>query len=117
MIRTKRVYQSAEPKDGTRILVDRLWPRSIRKKELQFDSWYKDVAPSSQLRNWFGHDPARWDEFERRHFAELDGNPAAWTPLVEFARKGNVTLPYSARDEGHNNAGVLRDYLESKLWR
>jgi len=115
MIRIKRVYESVEPKDETRVLVDRLWPRGIRKKELQLDSWYKDVAPSNQLRKWFGHDPARWDEFRRRYFAELDSNETAWNPLVELARSGNVTLLYSAKDEGHNNAEALRDYLESKL--
>lgn len=115
MIRIKRVYEPAELDDGTRILVDRLWPRGIEKKRLRLDFWYRDVAPSSQLRKWFGHDPARWDEFRRRYFAELDGNPAAWTPLVQLARSGNVTLLYSAKDEGHNNAEALRDYLESKL--
>jgi uncharacterized protein YeaO (DUF488 family) len=115
MIRIKRVYETAEPEDGTRILVDRLWPRGIEKKKLRLDSWYKDVAPSSQLRKWFGHAPAKWDEFRRRYFAELDSNPAAWSSLSELARSSIVTLLYSAKDEGHNNAEALRDYLESKL--
>jgi uncharacterized protein YeaO (DUF488 family) len=115
MIRIKRVYEPAEPKDGTRILVDRLWPRGVGKKTLGLDSWYKGVAPSSELRKWFSHDPARWDEFRRRYFAELDNNPTAWSPLVELARSDNVTLLYSAKDEAHNNAQALSDYLESKL--
>ena len=115
MIRIKRVYEPAEPEDGTRILVDRLWPRGIEKKKLRLDSWYKDVAPSSELRKWSHHDPARWDEFRRRYFAELDSNPAVWTSLVGLARSGTVTLLYSAKDELHNNAEALRDYLESKL--
>lgn len=114
MIRTKRVYEPAGPNDGTRILIDRLWPRGIDKKRLGLDAWYKDVAPSSQLRKWFSHELAKWDEFRRRYFAELDSNPAAWSPLAELARSGDVTLLYSARDEEHNNAGVLRDYFKSK---
>jgi uncharacterized protein YeaO (DUF488 family) len=115
MIRVKRVYEPMESEDGTRILVDRLWPRGIGKKELGLNSWHKDVAPSSQLRKWFSHDPTRWDEFKRRYFDELDNNRAAWNPLVGLARNGNVTLLYSAKDEAHNNAKALRDYLESKL--
>ena len=115
MIRTKRVYEPAEPEDGARILVDRLWPRGIAKKALRLDSWNKDVAPSDELRKWFSHDPARWDEFKRRYFAELDNNPTAWASLTESVRGGNVTLLYSARDEGHNNAEALRDYLTAKL--
>ena len=115
MIRTRRVYGPVETADEARILVDRLWPRGIDKKKLRLDFWYKDVAPSSQLRKWFSHDPARWDEFRRRYFAELNSNPAVWSPLAELARNGNVTLLYSAKDEKHNNAEALRDYLESKL--
>jgi len=115
MIRVKRVYDLAEREDGSRILVDRLWPRGIAKKALKLDSWHKGVAPGSELRMWFSHDPARWDEFRRRYFTELDSNPAAWASLVQLARSGNVTLLYSAKDEGHNNAEALRDYLDSKL--
>jgi len=115
MIRIKRAYEPPEPEDGNRILVDRLWPRGIEKKRLKLDSWYKDVAPTSELRKWFSHDPAKWDEFRRRYFAELDSNPAAWGPVADLARRGTVTLLYSAKDEGHNNAVALRDYLESKL--
>ncbi len=115
MIRTKRVYEPAEPEDGARILVDRLWPRGISKKGLGLDSWHKDIAPSSELRKWFHHDTSRWDEFRRRYFAELDNNPTAWGSLAELVLSGNVTLLYSAKDERHNNAEVLRDYLEAKL--
>ena len=90
-------------------------PRGIDKKKLRLDFWYKDVAPSSQLRKWFNHDPAKWDEFRRQYFAELDSGPAALGRLAESARSGNVTLLHSARDEGHNSAEALRDYLESEL--
>ena len=115
MIRIKRVYEPAEPEDGYRILVDRLWPRGIGKKEVRLDSWYRGVAPSRQLREWFNHDPARWTEFRRNYFAELDNNLAAWSSLTDLARNGNVTLLYGAKDQKHNNAEALRDYLESKL--
>jgi uncharacterized protein YeaO (DUF488 family) len=115
MIRTKRVYEPAESKDGTRILVDRLWPRGIAKKALRLDSWNKDVAPSSELRKWFHHDRARWDEFRRRYFAELDENPEAWTSMAELVRSGDVTLLYSAKNVRHNDAEALRDYLETRL--
>jgi uncharacterized protein YeaO (DUF488 family) len=115
MIRTKRVYEPAGPDDGARILVDRLWPRGIAKKSVKLDSWNKDVAPSNELRKSFHHDPARWDEFRKRYFAELDNNPAAWSSIVELARAGDGTLLYSAKDEEQNNARVLKDYLESKI--
>jgi uncharacterized protein YeaO (DUF488 family) len=115
MIRIKRVYEPVESKDGTRILVDRLWPRGIAKKALRLDSWYRGVAPSNELRKWFNHDPARWDEFRKRYFTELDNNLTAWNSLSDLTRKGNVTLLYSAKDERHNNAEALKDYLESKL--
>jgi uncharacterized protein YeaO (DUF488 family) len=115
MIRIKRVYEPVGSKDGIRILIDRLWPRGIGKNELRLDSWYRDVAPSNQLRKWFSHDPARWDEFKKRYFAELDSNLTAWSSLADLARSGNMTLLYSAKDEEHNNAKALRDYLESRL--
>lgn len=115
MIRIKRVYEPAEPEDGYRILVDRLWPRGIGKKEVRLDSWYRGVAPSRQLRKWFSHDPARWTEFRRRYFTELNNNLAVWSSLADLARSVNVTLLYGAKDEEHNNAEALRDYLESKL--
>ncbi len=114
MIQSKRVYENPEPGDGTRFLVERLWPRGMRKDALQLDGWLKDAGPSDDLRRWFHHDPAKWAEFERRYFAELDGEPAAWQPILEAARHGNVTLLYSARDTEHNNAVALQRYLEEK---
>ena len=115
MIRIKRVYEKADPGDGTRFLVERLWPRGVRKEDLPLAGWLKEVAPSSDLRHWFAHDPAKWEEFRRRYFAELDTHPAAWQPLVMSARKGNVTLLYSARDTEHNNALALKEYLQRQL--
>ncbi len=114
MIRLKRVYESPEPRDGACFLVERLWPRGIKKNALHMDGWLKDVAPSDGLRRWFGHDPRKWEEFRRRYFAELDGKPDAWEPLRAAARKGTVTLLYSARDTEHNNAVALKNYLEKQ---
>ncbi len=115
MIKIKRVYESADRADGTRILVERLWPRGMRKEELTLESWIKDVAPSTDLRRWFRHDPAKWEEFRRRYFAELDAHAPAWGPLIEAARNGNVTLLYSSRDTEHNNAAALKEYLNAHL--
>jgi uncharacterized protein YeaO (DUF488 family) len=114
-IRIKRVYEPPEPGDGARFLIDRLWPRGCRKDSLQLTGWLKDAAPSDALRKWFAHDPARWEEFKRRYFAELDRKPEAWRPLVEAARRGPLTLVYGARDAAHNNAVALRGYLEARL--
>ncbi len=97
--------------------MDRLWPRGFRKDSLQLAGWLKDVAPSDALRKWFAHEPGRWEEFKRRYFAELDRKAEAWRPLVEAARKGPLTLVYSARDAAHNNAVALRAYLEARLRR
>jgi uncharacterized protein YeaO (DUF488 family) len=116
MIRTKRVYDPPEPDDGARFLVERLWPRGMKKASLRMEAWLKDVAPSAALRRWFGHDPAKWEAFRHRYAAELRDKPAALQPLVEAARRGPVTLLYSARDTVHNNAVVLRLYLEEHLW-
>ncbi len=115
MIRLKRVYDPPEPGDGDRFLVERLWPRGMKKEALRINRWVKDVAPSDALRRWFGHDPKRWEEFRRRYFAELDGNPEAWKPLLDAARRGTITLLYSARDSEHNSAVALRAYLEERL--
>ncbi len=117
MIKLKRVYESPSKEDGIRILVERLWPRGIKKTSLRLDFWEKEVAPSDGLRKWFGHDPARWQEFRRRYFAELDANPGAWEPVLEAARHGAVTLIYSSHDEEHNNAVALKQYLDGKLGR
>jgi uncharacterized protein YeaO (DUF488 family) len=115
MIRVKRVYDPPEPIDGTRLLVERLWPRGVKKAALLMTGWLKEVAPSDALRRWFGHDPAKWEEFQRRYFAELDSRPETWQALVERARQGNVTLLYSARDPEHNNASALKAYVENAL--
>lgn len=115
MLSTKRIYEAPKVNDGVRYLVERFWPRGTKKENLKMNSWLKDVAPSHELRRWFGHDPAKWDEFQRRYRAELDVNPSAWKLLLEEARQGNVTLLYSARDTEHNNAIVLKAYLEERL--
>jgi uncharacterized protein YeaO (DUF488 family) len=107
----KRAYEPPEPADGTRILVDRLWPRGVSKGDAAIAHWVKELAPSAELRTWFGHDPARFAEFERRYIAELHSNPAALAELRALARKGTVTLVYAARDEAHNDAVVLRKVL------
>lgn len=114
MIHIKRAYEEAAPEDGRRFLVDRLWPRGIKKEALPLDGWLKEVAPSDELRRWFGHEPERWAEFQRRYAAELDAQPKSWQPLLQAARQGDVTLVYAARDEEHNNAAALRSYLEKK---
>lgn len=115
MIRIKRVYDPHDPDDGLRFLVDRLWPRGVKKENLPMSGWLKDVAPSDGLRRWFGHDPARWEEFRRRYEAELEDNGAAWHPLLETARTHDITLLFSARDPEQNNAVVLRSILEKRL--
>jgi len=115
MIRVKRVYEPPEPGDGARFLVDRLWPRCVKRESLRVSEWLKDVAPSNTPRRWFGHDPARWEEFQRRYCAELDDKPEAWRPILEAARRGAVTVLYSARGTAHNNAVALKEYLEKKL--
>ena len=115
MLKTKRVYEPAEASDGIRFLVDRLWPRGIKKEALKMKAWLKDVAPSPELRKWFAHDPARWQEFQRRYTAELKSNADAWSPILEAAKQGNVTLLYSARDTEHNSALLLEEFLEKQM--
>lgn len=115
MIKLKRAYEQAEPGDGARYLVDGLWPRGVAKDALQLTAWLREVAPSAELRTWFGHDPARWDEFRRRYWAELDARPQAWEPLLRAARSGTITLVFAARDSEHSNAVALRDYLHARL--
>ena len=114
-IRLARVYDDGDPGDGPRFLVERLWPRGVRRADLRLTDWLRDVGPSSELRKWFGHDPDRWDEFRRRYFAELDAHPEAWQPLRDAAASGDVTLLYSSRDAEHNNAVALREYLTARL--
>ena len=116
MIRTRRVYDATASGEGQRFLVERLWPRGMKKEALALDDWLKDVAPSAALRRWFAHEPAKWEEFQRRYWAELDARPEVWQPLLQAARRGAVTLLYSARDTEHNNALALKAYLEEKAW-
>lgn len=115
MIQVKRAYEEASNNDGARFLVERLWPRGIRKEHLQVEDWLKDVAPSSGLRRWFQHDPAKWAEFRRRYFSELEKHPDTWQSLLAQARRSRVTLVYSAHDIEHNNAIALKRFLEKKL--
>lgn len=115
MIRLKRVYEAGGVPAGPCFLVERLWPRGVKKEALPLDGWMKDAAPSDELRRWFNHDPAKWEEFQRRYRAELSEHPDAWRPLLEAVKRGDVTFYYSSRDTEHNNALVLKDYLESKL--
>jgi uncharacterized protein YeaO (DUF488 family) len=115
MIGVKRVYEPPAASDGTRFLVDHLWPRGLKKEAVKVKSWVKAVSPSNELRHWFGHEPAKWKEFQRRYFAELDQKPETWKPLLEAAQQGDITLVFSARDEEHNNAVALKSYLEKRL--
>lgn len=111
MIRVKRIYDPPARGDGCRILVERLWPRGVKKEALAADAWLKQVAPSTELRKWFDHQVERWEEFRRRYRRELDSNPSAWEPILDASKRGPVTLLYSAHDTLHNGALVLRDYL------
>ena len=116
-IRVKRIYDPPERKDGARVLVDRLWPRGARKEEAKLTLWLKDIAPSDDLRRWFGHDPARFTEFSRRYRAELGANKDVVSRMEDLLKAGPVTLLYAAHDEQHNNARVLADYLEARAAR
>ncbi len=113
-IQIKRAYEPASPKDGIRVLVDRLWPRGISKDKLKLDAWMKDIAPSTELRQWFHHDVANWAEFEKRYFKELSSHPEQVDELRKQAERHTVTLVYGARDETHNDAVALKKYLERR---
>jgi uncharacterized protein YeaO (DUF488 family) len=115
MLFTERVYDKDQMHAGHRFLVERLWPRGVTKESLKIDGWLKDAAPSTELREWFSHDPAKWQEFRRRYFAELDGKPEAWKPIARAARHGDVALLYSAHDMEHNSAVVLKEYLDTHV--
>jgi len=115
MIRLKRVYEDAEADDGVRFLVERLWPRGMRKDDLVIDAWLKDVAPIISLRRWFSHDLGKWNGFQERYRNELNENPGAWETIFEAAKYGNVTLLYSARDTAHNSALLLKSFLEERM--
>jgi len=115
MIQVKRAYEQSSKDDGERFLVERLWPRGVKKENLRVEAWLKDVAPSTELRQWFQHDPAKWEEFRRRYFRELEKHSEAWQALLARARRGRVTLVYSAHDTEHNNAIALKEFLERKI--
>lgn len=111
-VRLKRAYEAPEADDGKRILVDRLWPRGLAKADAQLDQWMKEIGPSTELRQWFGHDAARWDEFRERYRAELREHADDYvTQLLDIAREDTLTLVYAAHDAEHNNAVVLRELL------
>jgi uncharacterized protein YeaO (DUF488 family) len=114
MIKIKRVYEPYDAKDGKRILIDRLWLRGLSKDKAKIDAWLKDIAPSTELRQWFGHDPAKWPEFQKRYKQELDKNPEAVKELLGLLKDGPSTLVYGAKDEQHNDAVVLKAYLEKQ---
>lgn len=117
MIQIKRVYEPVKKSDGTRFLVERLWPRGMKKEALKMNDWPKEVAPSDALRRWFNHDPAKWKEFQRRYRAELADKCETWQPLFDAAKDGDVTLLFSAHDLEHNNAVVLKSFLDQRLRR
>lgn len=114
-VRVKRVYDPVGEDDGTRVLVDRLWPRGMRKADARVDDWPREVAPSTALRQWFGHDPARFEAFASAYRDELDTRPDAVGRLLERARAGDVTLLHAAQDREHNHARVLAEYLHERL--
>jgi uncharacterized protein YeaO (DUF488 family) len=114
MITIKRAYDPPSSSDGTRVLVDRLWPRGVSKEELKLDMWLKEVAPSPPLRKWFSHDPNRWAEFQRRYIDELKHNAEAWKPIAEAAHEQHVTLVFGSKDLERNNAVVLQKFLSSR---
>jgi uncharacterized protein YeaO (DUF488 family) len=113
-VQIKRVYDEPRAADGTRILIDRLWPRGVSKAKAQVDLWLKAIAPSTPLRQWFGHDPEKWEEFKQRYKAELDQNSEAVAQLKEYMTKGTVTFVYGAKDQEHNDAVVLQEYVEKR---
>lgn len=110
-IAIKRVYNQAQGTDGARVLVDKVWPRGVRKSDLEMDAWYKDLAPSTDLRKWFNHDAEKWSEFRKDYLKELKAQRTLAKKLLEEQKRGRITLLYAAKDESHNHALVLRDYL------
>ncbi len=114
MIAIKRVYEPYAKEDGQRILTDRLWPRGLTKEKAHVDLWLKDIAPTTELRKWFNHEPEKWLEFQKRYRAELTANKAAVATLREWVDKGQISLVYGAKDEAHNEAVVIKEYLRNK---
>lgn len=115
MIKIKRVYDHPSKDDGKRILIDRLWPRGLKKEDVQIDEWVKDIAPSNQLRKWFNHDPKKWDEFKNRFFTELRGKREMVEKIINAAGKGTVTLLFGSKEERFNNAVALKEYIDAKM--
>ncbi len=115
MIRIKRAYDTPSQQDGRRYYVDRLWPRGIKKENLQVESWLREVSPSDELRHWYNHQPEKWEEFQRRYFAELEQKPDIWQPLLEAARRDDITLVFSSSELRINNAAALKKFLEARL--
>ena len=115
MIKIKRVYDEPSRGDGKRILIDRLWPRGIKKEDARIDEWIKEVAPSSELRKWFDHDPNKWGEFKKRFFTELHGKQDVVDGIISAARKSTVTLLFGSKEERFNNAVALQEYIESRV--
>ena len=112
MVKLKRVYDQPEKSDGKRVLVDRLWPRGVKKEDAVLDLWLKDIAPSNELRKWFSHDPSKWQEFRKRYRDELKDKPGMVEDLKKMTRQGTVTLLYAAKDADRNNAVVLKEMIE-----
>lgn len=115
MIRIKRVYNPSAKDDGKRILIDRLWPRGLKKEDARIDEWIKEIAPSNELRKWFGHDPKKWGEFKKRFFTELHGKQGVVDGIISAARKGTVTLLFGSKEERFNNAVALKEYIDSRM--
>lgn len=115
MIKLRRVYEPVVPSDGKRVLVERLWPRGISKERAALDLWLKEIAPTPELRSWFGHDPDRWEQFRSRYWAELKANPEPVQQLKNIASEGDVVFVYSAHDTEHNAAVALKDFIEHEL--
>ncbi len=113
-MKTARAYEVHEKGDDVWVLVDRMWPRGIKRDHLPVDLWARDAAPSAELRKWFGHDPRKWEEFKARYSRELDDNPDSWNPILERVRKNRVILLYGSKDSRHDNAVAWNEYLESK---
>ena len=113
-IQTERVYDQPSTDYGLRVLVDRLWPRGLSKISVKLDEWMKEIAPSNELRQWFGHDETKWEEFQKRYFKELDSHPDLITQLIQKSHNGKLTLLFAAKDVEHNNAVALKNYLEKK---
>ena len=114
-LQVKRVYDAPARSDGCRVLVDRIWPRGLSKEAAQLDTWVKDVAPSAELRKWFGHEPSRWDSFKRRYFRELDERQEALEQLLGACSGRTLTLLFAAKDSAHNNAVALKEYLDARI--